>query len=110
MAPKVPTLPLLAVRLILDLARETRPPAATDVLGGRESPVAEPRGPALPSDIVATLETAAHGTLIDGGYQVALQPDDATALSSWCRAVAPLVNPAHAGVLLVAADTIDAAA
>ena len=88
MALKVLTLPLLAVRLMLDLARET---------------------PALPSGIVTTLETAASGGSTDGSYQVALQPDDATALSSWCRAIAPLVNPAHAGVLLVAADTIDAA-
>jgi hypothetical protein len=96
MALKVPTLPLLAVRLILDLARETQTPAATEV-------------PALPSAIVTTLETAAHGTLIDGSYQVALQPDDATALSAWCRAIALSVNPAHAGVLIIAADTIDAA-
>jgi len=110
MAPTVTTLPLLAVRLILDLARENADGlTATEVLGSRESPVAEPPAPALPSGIVTTLETAAHGPLIDGGYQVALQPDDATALSSWCRAIAPLVNRAHAGVLLVAADTIDAA-
>ena len=88
---------MLAVRLILDLARENADgSAATEV-------------PALPSDIVTALETAARGTLIDGSYQVALQPDDATALSSWCRAIAPSVNPAHAGVLRVAADTIDAA-
>jgi len=40
MAIKVLTLPLLAVRLMLDLARET---------------------PALPSGIVTTLETAASG-------------------------------------------------
>ena len=85
---KVVTLPLLAVRLMLDLARET---------------------PALPSGIVTTLETAASGGSTDGSYQVALQPDDATALSAWCRAIALSVNPAHAGVLIIAADTIDAA-
>jgi hypothetical protein len=87
MALKVLTLPLLAVRLMLDLARET---------------------PALPSG-VTTLETAASGGSTDGSYQVALQPDDATALSAWCRAIALSVNPAHAGVLIIAADTIDAA-
>ena len=63
----------------------------------------------LDRGIVTALETAAHGPLIDGSYQVALQPDDATALSTWCRTVAPSVSPAHAAVLLVAADTIDAA-
>jgi len=88
MAPKVLTLPLLAVRLMLDLARET---------------------PALPSDIVTALETAASGTSTDGSYQIALQPEDGTALSAWCRAIAPSLNPAHAAVLRVAADTIDAA-
>lgn len=97
MAPKVPTLPLLAVRLILDLARENADgPATTEI-------------PALPSGIVTALETAAGGVLTDGSYQVALQPDDAAALSSWCRAIAPSLNPAHAGVLRIAADTIDAA-
>jgi hypothetical protein len=30
-------------------------------------------------------------------------------LSAWCRAIALSLNPAHAGVLRVAADTIDAA-
>ena len=65
--------------------------------------------PALPSGIVTTLETAASGGSTDGSYQVALQPDDATALSAWCRAIALSVNPAHAGVLIIAADTIDAA-
>ena len=88
MAPKVVTLPLLAVRLMLDLAHQE---------------------PALPSDIVTTLQTAAGGGSTEGSYQVALQPEDATALSAWCRAIAPSVNPAHAGVLIIAADTIDAA-
>ena len=85
---KVLTLPLLAVRLILDLARET---------------------PALPSGIVTALETAASGASNDGSYQITLQPEDATALSAWCRAIAPSLNPAHGGVLTIAADTIDAA-
>jgi hypothetical protein len=88
MAPKVLTLPLLAVRLMLDLAHQE---------------------PALPNDIVTTLQTAAGRGPIEGNYQVALQPEDAAALSAWCRAIAPSLNPAHAGVLRVAADTIDAA-
>ena len=88
MALKILTLPLLAVRLMLDLAHET---------------------PSLPSDIVATLQTAAGGASIEGSYQVALEPEDAAALSAWCRAIAPSLNPAHAGVLIIAAATIDAA-
>ena len=96
MALKVPALPLLAVRLILDLARERQTSG-------------DPSEPVLPDAIVSALETAASGPATDGSYQVALQPADATALSAWCRAIAPSLNPAHAGVLIIAADTIDSA-
>jgi mRNA-degrading endonuclease toxin of MazEF toxin-antitoxin module len=55
------------------------------------------------------LEKALRGSLIAGNsYHVALQPDEATALTRWCRAVAPITSSADAAVFRDAADTIDA--
>jgi len=87
---KVVTLPLLAMRLILDRHERTRAPEATEVLGPGDSPAARHSGLLLPQNVVAALEKALRGSLIAGNsYHVALQPDEATALTGWCRAVGP---------------------
>ena len=109
MALKIPTLSLLTVRLILDRHETTRAPEATEVLGPGDSPAARHSGRLLPQGVVAALEKALRGSLIAGNsYHVALQPDEATALTRWCRAVAPITSSADAAVFRDAADTIDA--
>jgi len=108
MAPKVPTLPFHAIRLILSHDHEMRTPATTEVVGRGDSPVAKPPGRLLPSGIVAALEKSLLGPLIDGySYQVELQRDEVAALSRWCRAVTPRVPPADSAVFSDAADTLD---
>ena len=110
MTLKVPTLSLLAVRLILDRDQATRTPEATEVLGTGDSPAARHSGSLLPQRVVAALEKALRGSLIAGNsYHVALQPDEATALTRWCRAVAPITSSADAAVFRDTADIIDAA-
>jgi hypothetical protein len=105
---KVVTLPLTAIRLILDRNQAMMTPAATEVLGRGDSPGAKPPGRLLPSGIVAALEKSLRGPLIDGNsYQVALQRDEIAALSRWCRAVTPLLPPADSAVFSDAADTLD---
>jgi hypothetical protein len=42
-------------------------------------------------------------------YQVALESEDASALSDWCRAMASRSSPGDCGLFLDAANTIDAA-
>src|SRR5438270_2818605 len=109
MAPKVLTLPLHAVRLILDRDRELKTPAATEVLGRGDSPVSRASGPQLPQNVVTALQKASRSDLIEDRYQVALQPDEATALTGWCRTVASSATAADARVLRDTADAIDAA-
>jgi hypothetical protein len=109
MALKVPTLSFLAIGLILDRHERTRAPEATEVFGPGDSPAARHSGLLLPQNVVAALEKALRGSLIAGNsYHVALQPDEATALTRWCRAVAPITSSADAAVFRDAADTIDA--
>ena len=108
MALKIPTLSLLTVRLILDRHETTRAPEATEVLGPGDSPAARHSGSLLPQSVVAALKKALRGSFDRNSYQVAFQPDEATALTRWCRAVAPITSSADAAVFRDAADTIDA--
>ena len=109
MTLKVPTLSLLAVRMILDRDQATRTPEATEVLGPGDSPAARHSRSLLPQSVVAALKKALRGSFDRNSYQVALQPDEATALTRWCRAVAPMTSSADAAVFRDTADTIDAA-
>ena len=110
MALKAPTLSFLAIHLILDRHETMRAPEAAEVLGPGDSPAARHSGRLLPQNVVAALEKALRGSLIAGnGYHVALQPDEATALTGWCRAVASVTSSADAAVFRDTADIIDAA-
>ena len=62
--------------------------------------------PELPASILATLERARTG---DGpAYHVPLAPDEAHALSQWCRTAAPPVGGFNTDSLVKAAAKIDA--
>jgi len=63
----------------------------------------------LPQRVVASLKKALRGSFDRNSYQFALQPDEATALTRWCRAVAPMTSSADAAVFRDTADIIDAA-
>jgi hypothetical protein len=91
----MPVVPLTfrAIRLILD---------RNEALVGS--------GSALPSSVVAALETALRGRWIGvDSYHVTLTAEDATTLVGWCREAAPASSPRDGAVLQVAATVIEAA-
>ena len=80
--------------------------SASDMVPSTESPLPKRKSPPLPPTVIAALKRKKRTRpLIDGkGYHVALQPDDAATLSSWCRS---RPDQGHARILRAAAAAIE---
>jgi hypothetical protein len=110
MPREVVLLPLVAVRQYESSWSEQNPPPAAEVGSRRHNPESRRTDPELRQSVIDAPGRARREGLIGGmSYQVALEPEDATALNDWCRAVALLSNPGDCGLFVDAADTIDAA-